>query len=365
MALWQRSPVHPLGLSLRNIVLADEAGQQLPWLVPCPAVVMSTPCDLFGLDATVIAALAPETIRGVMLNERAQDMYALGTLVAQAAGCPQARSARDDESRVETQARGALLVSTGAGSMVDPIVLTTPPMDQLFRAIRHYRHAATEARPHDAAELQSALAAATDPIALAEVFRSTDPVRALQMLSLADRSDPALHLHAMCLAADIYDQTGDRQAALRCLDVAVSLDLDLERIDLRRQRCDMRWQVLLAAAGEAADEEIESLLNDIKVLKALDASAGTMWYLRAAEVYRRKGDLGRAAGELYDAIEVDPTDLQALLLYAQCWIDLKDTGNAAQVVGMARRRISGMVGAGLITRTEGQRWNDEFDHLPG
>ena len=113
IALWQRSPVHPLGLNLRNIVLADEGGQQLPWLVPCPAIVISSPCDLFGLDSTVIAALAPETIRGVLLNARAQDAYALGTLAAQATGCPVSRSARDDESRVETQARGALLVSTG------------------------------------------------------------------------------------------------------------------------------------------------------------------------------------------------------------------------------------------------------------
>jgi hypothetical protein len=362
LALWQRSPVHPLGLNLRNIVLVDAAGQRLPWLVPCPAITIPSPCDLFGLDSAVVAAMAPETIRGVLLDERAQDMYALGTLVAQAVSCPEPRSARDDESRIVTQARGALLVSTGAGSTIDAFLRTTPQVEQLFRTIRHYRHTTPAARPHDPAELRSALAAVTDPIAFAEAFRSIDPGRALEMLSLVDGKDPAQRLRAVCLATEIHSKTGDWQASLRCLDEAIALAPI--RTDLRWQRCDTRWRVLQKTQGKAAHEEAERLLKELKALKILDPDA-TMPYKCSAEIHRWNGDLASAAQELYDAIEVAPTDLQALLLYAQCWIDLNDPDKAAAVADTARRRISGMVKAGVITREEGQQWNDKFDDLSG
>jgi hypothetical protein len=38
---WQRSPVHPLGLSPHNIVVVAEEEHWLPWLVPCPVVTLS------------------------------------------------------------------------------------------------------------------------------------------------------------------------------------------------------------------------------------------------------------------------------------------------------------------------------------
>jgi len=363
LPLWQRSPVHPLGLNLRNIVLTDHAGHELPWLLPCPAITISSPCDLFGLDSTVVAALAPEAIRDIVRLDRKQDMYALGTLVAQAAGCPESRSARDDESRIEAQARGALLGTTATGSVIDPFVHAAPQVHDLFRTVRHYRHPTPDARPHDVGELRSALAAVTDPIALAEVFRSIDPSRALELLSSVDPGDPVQHLRGTCLAAEIHRDSGDRERLLRCLDLAVSLAP--ERIDLRRHRSEARWDLLRTTPGDVPAAETDLLLKDLKLVRALDPSAGTMPYLCAAEIHRRNGDPASAAKELYDALELDPTDLDALLLYAQCWMDLDDRASAAAVADAARRRISGMVRAGVISGREGQQWNDRFDGLSG
>ncbi|ANZ41015.1 hypothetical protein BBK82_38585 [Lentzea guizhouensis] len=154
--LWQASPVHPLGLSLRSIVLMRHAGRWLPWLVPCPPIARPTPRDLFGLDATALAPLAPELIRGTATV--ALDGYALGTLVAQVLG--PATGTYDDEGRVEAQARGVLLSATG--TRVPVFLHHTPQFQAVVRTIERYRHPHPQARPDDAGDLLAALEAVVD-----------------------------------------------------------------------------------------------------------------------------------------------------------------------------------------------------------
>jgi len=104
--------------------------------------------DLFGIDAPILAAVAPEIVRGVALDRRAPDSYALATLAAQAAGCAEdAGSAEDDDGRVTAQARGTLLRADEPRSAVQESLHRAPEVRQLFQAIRRYRHPTGPGRP--------------------------------------------------------------------------------------------------------------------------------------------------------------------------------------------------------------------------
>jgi hypothetical protein len=362
LGLWEHSPVYPLGLNLRNVVLANHAGRQLPWLVPCPAVAFFSPCDLFGLDSTVMAALAPEMIRGWAGWERAQDMYALGTIAAQAVGWGESRHVRGEADRVETQARGALLVSAATAS-IGPLVRSTPLVERLLLTIRRYRHTSPDARPHDAGELRTAIAAATDPVALAAMIRPTDPRVALEILSTLDENDEELCLRGLSLAAEIHRDVGDWQESLHCLERTVLLAP--ERMDLRYRRCERWWEVLRTARGDLSAQHAQVLLKDLNLLKRLGEPMDTMPYLCAAEIYLRTGDVESAAGQLHTAVELDGSDVYALHQYGKCWKELKDVSNVTAVVAIGHARVSGMVRAGVMSPKEGDRWHQRFDDLLG
>lgn len=357
---WQASPVQPLGLNLRNIVVLEDAGRWDPWLVPCPAMTVGTPCDLFGLDTEIVAALAPEAVRGVQLDGRVQDAYALGTLVAQALGCPPARlAADDDEHRVEAQARGALLRSSPEGSGIPGYLHQVPQVLELFRTVRRYRHTEPDARPNDAAVLHAALAEATDPIALAGSLRTTDPTRALQVLSWVDDENTERAALAAGLAAEINAEQGDRDAALRLLDKAVALAP--ERMDLRRRRTEAAWRVFEPLPpGTEAGRIGDQLVKDLKLLRRLREIGGPTPHLRVAEVHRRRGDLAAAADELHAAVLADPADLSALLAYALCWVDLGDAATTRQTVAEAYRRIDRMEQSQMLTTREAHQWRKRF-----
>src|SRR5437764_5428006 len=169
LADWRASPIRPLGLNQRNIVMLRTGERWYPWLVPCPPVSCGTPADLFGIDAPILAAVAPEIVRGVALDRRSPDSYALATLAAQAAGCAEdAGSAEDDDGRVTAQARGTLLRADEPRSAVQESLHRAPEVRQLFQAIRRYRHTVADARPADATELRAAVVAATDLLTLVD-----------------------------------------------------------------------------------------------------------------------------------------------------------------------------------------------------
>ena len=361
---WSTSPVHPLGLNANSIVMVRDAGRWLPWLLPCPAITTSSPCDLFGVDPAAVAALAPEEIRGVQLDHRAQDAYAIGTLVAQAVGCTGPRlAADDDETRIETQARGALLRSTVEHSEIEPFLQQVPQVQELFRRIRHHRHPSPDARPGEVGKLRSAIAAVADPVALATALRHTNPHAALRVLAQPSVQE-GHQLASSILAAEICVELGNLPEALRHLDRAVSVAPF--RIDLRKQCCDLRWLAYLELpplVGED-DPEGQELLKDLTWLKVLDPLPGNEAYLRAADVHRRRGEFDKAATELYEAAEREPGDLEALLRYAECWkTDLGDRDTAAAIVNEALSRIGKLERSEMLTEVEARQWRELFAAL--
>ncbi|MEN3362407.1 MAG: hypothetical protein V7637_6389 [Mycobacteriales bacterium] len=357
---WWTSPVHPLGLNLRTIVLTEHGGTELAWLLPCPPVAVPTPRALFDLDTTALAALAPEQVRGVGSDDRAQDAYALGTLAAQALADRPAEVASAD--RVAAQARGALLGPTADRAGIAPALRAAPPVRQLFQTIARYRHTTPGARPQGLSELRSALREAADRVALAEWVRPEHPDQALRLLADLARYDPAHRARGLRLAAAIHVDGGEPAAAVHLLRWAVADAPD--RTDLRRDLCDARWELFRAAADtDPAYRDDDALLVDL-ALRKTDPGAGATPYVRAAAVYRRRGDLYSVAEELYAAVQADGSKLDVLYDYAACLVALGGD-KPAVIRGIAVRRIRGMVAAGILTEKEGTRWESDFDALLG
>lgn len=358
---WQRSPVHPLGLSLYDVVVVAEEDRWLPWLMPCPAVALASPCDLFGVDTAALAALAPEVVRGLRPDDRAANAYALGTLVAQALGDHRPPPATADEDLVEAQARGVLWPTLTVGTRIPTSLCDTEVGKALFNAVQRCRQTVPGARPTDAEELWSALAAAADPVALAQRFRRTDPVRALDALEWV-RDQDAARIRACELGAEIAAERGDRHAELRYLDEAVASAP--HRFDLRGRRYEAAWRLFEPLeAGARAQQLGGAILDDIKLLRLTLPEDDTESYHRAAEVHLRCGDPGAAAREAHAALEQDAGDLRSLVLYCRSWSDLGDASNAARTRNEALRRIDRMVETQLLTVGEAQQWREEFARL--
>jgi tetratricopeptide (TPR) repeat protein len=362
---WSPSPVHPLGLNGRNIVVLNDGGRWFPWLLPCPPVRYSSPCDLFGPDSP-ISTVAPEGIRGVPFSDRATDVYALGCLAAKALGCRESPEATSDEIRVEAQARGALLMFEMSSTDVEPFIRDTEALKALNRLILRCTHTSPEARPpahSDGRDSFTGVFAETDPVNMAlGLVRQGGFHKALDILEWGFAvvgETPRGRL----LAADICMQLEDLPGALRHLDRAVLLT-PYDR-DLRARRCDLRWLLYssLPALSEESDAEGDLLLSDLEFLKAMsvDGSHRNLLYKRAAFVYRRRKNWKMAADELYEAAQLAPSDLEALLLYAESLAALADRGGAASVVELANGRIGNMLAAQLLEEAEAREWREKFE----
>ncbi|WP_054051248.1 hypothetical protein [Alloactinosynnema sp. L-07] len=315
---WRHGPVRPLGITAREIVIIDDQ----PWLAPCPPTTVASPCDLFGLDVTVVETLAPELIRGTPFDDQAQDAYALATLVAQAMACPRTRlAADDDEHRIEAQARGVLLRSTVDGSAVPATMHGSPQVERLFRTIRHYRHSRPDVRPRDASELRDAIAAAIDPVTL-------------------------------------IGGIADGDAAIRIVDAALAREP--ERTDLRLLRCELAWDQLDLVAGSPADDRVDRLTRDLKVLFGQNVLTDPLWHKRLAHLHLRRDDHRAAANAFHAAAAADPSDLDALVGYARSWLALGERGYAHQTAVEANRRIDRMVRNQLLTPGEADQWRTRF-----
>ncbi|GIJ60307.1 hypothetical protein Vau01_078230 [Virgisporangium aurantiacum] len=360
LATWQRSRMLPLGLSVRSIGLA---GDGTPTLVPCPPVTLSSARDLFGLDAPVLAATAPETVRRVQLNPYAEDCYALGVLVAQALGFPTTGAVIDDESRVEAQARGALLLAALERSTVDTFLRDTPPLRQLMQTVARYRHSVPDARPPDAGAMRAALEPVADPVALARALRAAGSDGALDVLTRSFDSSAASAIRCREEAAAICQEDGDWAAAVAYLDEAIAIAPN--QLSLREGRCEALWR-LFAVAPDDAFEPADRLLEDIQFLTRLAERrdiAGLRG--RAAAVHRGRGDHHEEAAELYAASRADPENVALLVEYLRCLLDLRDPDSATRVAQTARRRIAGLVTAGRMMEGAAHRWNARIDELLG
>ena len=380
LSQWSSCPVRPLGLNGRNILMLRTAGRWYPWLLPAPPLKHHSPCDLFGYDAPVLAALAPEEIRGVPFDERARDSYALGYVGLSALGCRESSQALTDEERIERQACGALVSKSLKQSAVEDFLQTEETLQQLIQSLRHYTQLKPIARPSDTDGLREACA---------QAFAATDPNKLADDLRRRGNWAAALHrlgwglehfgenLDSHLLAADIYEQLGDLTQAISHYDRATLLLGDASRVSqvsfeqlrfICQRRSDARWALLGMLPPLNADDpdpEGDALLTDLTLLKQMNATAKdrTEPYIRAAAVYRRRQDFASAANELFEAVQLEPADFGALLLYGACFRDLGGHEAAEQVVQEANRRLDRMVTNQMIEESEAQQWRGQFAML--
>jgi len=391
LPFWSKSPIHPLGLNERNIIIENNLGRFLPWLLPCPALHYASPCDLFGCDSPVISALAPEVIRGVPFPERTQDIYALGTLAIHALGCKEVRQVVTDEDRVEAQACGALLFCEMKASEIEDFLYDVESLKRLLQVIQRYAHIAPQARPLEVLELQAAshsAVEATKPGTLSLAYvRQQNSRGALKILqwgfdtfgdNLVDR----------LLAASICEKIEEFTQALKHLDFAV--EIKPGDIELRWRRNDLRWRLyqnlpplspdepdleddllilyqnLPPLRPDEPDPEGDLLIKDLNWLKLTSETNPTQRnkpHKRLVAVYRRRNDLLSAAQELFRASELEPADMEALYLYAECFKDLGKFDEFVQTVQVAHERIGKMTKNEMMEETEAQKWRKRFDVL--
>lgn len=370
LPLWNKGPIHPLGLNGRNIIMVNDVGRWFPWLLPCPPANYSTPCDLFGSDPPIISTIAPEVIRDIYFYDRAKDNYALGTLAIHALGCKESREAITDEDIIEAQARGALLNCELKSSEVEPFLHDIEPLKQLIRVVQHYTQISPVARPIESTELKNSCANAfstTEPVALAlDLVKHSNIHEALKILQWGFQNFGE-NIEGRLLAAHLCKEIDELPLALEHLDHAVSLSPD--DLELRRQRCNLRWllyQKLPPLTAGDPDHQGDLLINDLALLKSLSQSdpiEKNLFYIMTAQIHRRRHDLEKAAKELYDASKLEPADMNALYLYGQCWKDMGDRNALTQVVQEAHRRIGRMAINEMMEELEAQKWREKFNAL--
>lgn len=349
LAEWQRDPQLHSGVGRHNLVFAADGTN--PHLLPCPSFTLSAPDDLFGLDAEILAAIAPETVRGVPLHRPAQDRYALGTLAAQAIGGRPSRLATDDAERVEAQARGALLAGADA---IDPFLRGTPQLTRLIDTIGRYRHPIPDARPTGVGQLRGAIEEATDLLALARDLHSTDPDGALEVLTWVDETDPGRLVEAQRLAAAICTRRGEYAAAVGQLDRAVRIRPDL--LDLRRGRAE-------ALLHLCPSDRCTDLIADLEFLGRRDPEPDVGWLRRIADEWRHLNERHAEAEVLYRAINVDATDFELMYRYGECLCVIGTKANVQDLVQLASRRIDSATAAGRLSEEGRLLWHSRFDAL--
>jgi tetratricopeptide (TPR) repeat protein len=356
VAGWHHGQPATLALDPYSVLLTGSGDRRRVWLAPCPPVRLSSPLDLAAADDPALACIAPETVRGLASIERAEDMYALGTLAALALG---AGFRRCDEAgdRVEAQARGALLPPDRATGGFEPYLAGLPPVRDLVTAVEVYRATDPTGRPADAYRLGRAAAAVADTLGLAQQLRATDPGAVLEMLTWESGAD---RIGRHTLAAEICAERGDHETALMHYEEA--LRPEDTRPGLRRRRCDLLWTVWRAEAEPAA-HRTATLLADLAYLQGHDPRGGPELWLREAEVHERAGDDRKAAAALYRADRRNTADLRIALRYAACCRRLGDDERVVATRATASGRITNLVRMGDLTEEEGRRWRHRFDEV--
>jgi tetratricopeptide (TPR) repeat protein len=362
---WAGSPIHPLGLNMVNIVMMDMAEVWFPWLLPCPALRYSSPDELLELDPAVLVAISPEMVRGLQPDYRTADVYAAGALFRLALEAPHLSGS--PQERVEAQARNAAFADDPEVSVLEPFLHGLDAVSRLVETMRRYTHTSVLARPPSVSELMKACDAAfaaTDPLTLARLREAANDSReALRILDWGFASFGDI-LDGHLLAAGICEKVEDLPGAAAHLDAAIHLAPD--RMDLRLRRGELRWLMCLKrgpCSPGTPDPDGDKLLADLELLKMISGRDVTEPYLRAAAVYRMRGDLGSAAKELYEAVEREQSDMHALLMYAECLREMGCREECTGVVAQARYRLERMTTSQMMTQAEADLWRQKFESL--
>lgn len=372
--LWQRGPLHPLGLNGHSLLVGASNGKATLQLIPCPPLQYDSPYDLIACEPAALACLAPETLRSVYSDTRLQDAYALGVLAGFALGCPlNLPPGAEPEALLELQARSLLFDPDLEASQVEPFLRRMEEFNQLIALVRQAILPLPSARPPRAPAVfkNACLAAihATDPDNLHALARrclqTGNPEEALTILEWEFRH-VGDNVPGRQMAAEIAEGLGHFSAVLQHLDAA--LRISPGSVELRAQRAARRLAMYLASPPPrpgAADPEGDALLEDLAWLAAspLKPEQGKALLIQQSLVYQHRGDLHSVAQVLYLAVELLPADMEVLFYYGRALRELNDQPGLQQLVQTALHRIENLVLAEIWDRGRAVEWQRKFTGL--
>ena len=367
---WAGSGIHPIGLNGSNIVMLEmAAGVWFPWLLPCPPLEYASPCEWFDVAPGALAAVAPEIVRGLPVDYRAVEMYALGAILWQALGAAEAQGTPED--LVEFQARNSGFGTAPLAADIESFLRDLDAVRSLVQIARRCTHSSVLARPASLNDVKAACegaVAATEPIVLARLkVAAADSREALRILDWGF-STFGEDLDGRVLAADICEKIEEYARAAAHLTAAIALAarrFDLQ-INLRIRRGEVRWRLyrkLPPLEPGVPDPEGDALLADLKFWKEICDSKDIQPYERAARVYLRRGDLYSAAEELCEASEREQSDMAVLYRYAKCLSDLGGRKECGEAVATAHYRLDRMVLSDMMDKEGADRWRGKFNSL--
>lgn len=392
---WRRQVSPPVGLHSGRVVACYLNGQWMAHLAACPQIPLASPYEFTPANSEVLAAIAPERLRGVAVSGVMEDVYAAGVLVLQALGIPCFTASSNKESQIESNARGALPSWDVDRSEVErtlwQISRVKECLAELSQVIRRCVAFSPDARAPGLQELLAALGhilAMEDAAAFAKTLDDCmQPAEALQFLEWAVTKQPVAfgeEHRIRLLAADLCNRLGKPTQELHHLERL--LQIVPGRYDMEHRRMELRCDNYLKKTSHidaGADPEADWLLAELERLRPPEPSHLESEdrhklkedRMRAAMICGRRGDLYRRAQELWAITDLDWADIEALFLYGLSLRDLEvearinqqyggelsDTMNA--LLHEVDRRLKRLQEAEIIADNEVRTWAERFQSL--
>jgi hypothetical protein len=386
---WKECMAPPLELHAGRVVVCNVAGRWLSHYAPCPKIALESPYDLAGADVSVLAAVAPEKLRGKAEPGLLEDVYAMGVLTLLALG--HAPSLVGSEgAKIEAQARSPLSGCNPEELAIESALKEIEPVRERVSILESTACRCVDfspgARPKGLSELKDALSgilAIESAGNFVEENLGDSPADALRLLQWAfslGQDNPELRLRAADLCRDL------RMSDLELLHLNRLLGMTPGDYILSRRRMALRCAKYLVQAAPIdinSDPEGDWLLAEIDRLRP--QSGATMGNeekaavkedrLRSAMIHGRRGDSFMQARELYEITALDFQDVDALYLYG---LSLKEMASQNSMTDEHRSRIAesierlvkearfrtGRLGeAGILETEEVRAWEERFQCL--
>lgn len=384
---WRKSLPPPLGIHGGRIVVVRFAGLWRPHLAPCPRPQAENPGDYQNVNPEILAAIPPERFRGMSAPAVtvAEDIYSIGVLTLQALGYQESAS-QSWEERIERQARAALLRRESTSADIEAAPTEISPIQAMFQKILQIAHRHAEftpaARPTDASELLALcdeLLQLDNPIDLAKRLRDDGhPQDALHLLSWwfrRGRHDPEAHL----LAAELCREVKRPREELRNLERA--LPQVQANPALARRRMDLLYEFYMdrepqAGESDVTGELILQLLDELKALEPVELdmderATAKEDRFRAAMIHLRQNDHRRRAEVLYEAAQLEWSDINTLFLYGlslRALADVEETTDKVEealktLCREAEHRLERLKDAEVLDKEDVTGWSLRFREL--
>lgn len=385
---WSEHLPQPIGFHGGRVVACQLGGQWLAHLAPCPTTLLRSPKDLIDADPGVLAAIAPERLRGVPEGGVFEDAFSAGILVLEALGQKPAPDL-SPESRLEAQARAVLVKPGFPTTDVEAELWRIPPaadrLTRLEKVVERCIAFSAVARPVDLHELESACAVALELENAQTVAEGLErqgwPDEALRILEWSFAHQPE-NRDALRAAIDLCRKLDRPSGELRHVERLLRCDPRDRR--LARRRLELRYDAYVARTEPVSprnDPEGDWLLEELRRLRPSDEwqlegeerqTAKQDW-LRSAMINWRRGDLHRRAADLFEITKLEPNEPGALYLYGLSLRDLAADAKGEEVRQISRsvdqlltvvqHRLEQLQKAELIEEDEKDTWAKLFQSL--